>query len=267
MAAAILARPDSFHRQQRLLHLDCSADLRSYSRNLGPGVQEKIFERTSDALRTQLEEHRDFLLQHQHQQHGQGRLDSITRSHVPYAQHVPQPAPARLEPSPYAYIQPSGTAAAVASASRTAQTHAVLGSPYSAKRIAPRRPQNPIAGDIATYPRALREALERCLALQTTNDSEDTVYHVIIAVQSTYMDDSHEIVGTYTNLREANEKMADMFLFNGDYASGIDADETPEYDVKEGGLLSCAIMTDGSTGGYCTYYVQRARLTGSRRSR
>ncbi|CBX97102.1 predicted protein [Plenodomus lingam JN3] len=69
--------------QRRLLHLDCSADLQPYSRNLGPGVQEKAFQWTSDVLRAQLEEHREFLLRQQ--QHEQGTLNPILQSRTPVA--------------------------------------------------------------------------------------------------------------------------------------------------------------------------------------
>ncbi|KAF2854821.1 hypothetical protein T440DRAFT_360096, partial [Plenodomus tracheiphilus IPT5] len=83
--------PDTL--QHRLLSLDCSADLQSYSRNLGPGVQEKTFQRTSDALRAQLEEHRDFLLRHQQNEHAQ--LTPVSQVNSPVAPSVQVMPPAQ----------------------------------------------------------------------------------------------------------------------------------------------------------------------------
>ncbi|KAF2134320.1 hypothetical protein P153DRAFT_381501 [Dothidotthia symphoricarpi CBS 119687] len=57
------SEPSRSSTTHALLQLDCSADLLLYSRNLGPGVQARCFERKNEALRAQLDQHRDFLIQ------------------------------------------------------------------------------------------------------------------------------------------------------------------------------------------------------------
>ncbi|KAF1845799.1 uncharacterized protein K460DRAFT_355563 [Cucurbitaria berberidis CBS 394.84] len=233
MATTSIVRPHSFDRQQSLLKLDCSADLRSYSRNLGPGVQEKLFQRTSEALRAQLDEHREFLLGHQ--RNGQRQISPVPQVNVgPWPHTLPPDEPAH-QPYPYAPTPPY------------AQT------------------QDPIPGDVNTYPPALRDALDRCMAFQQPND--DTIYHVIEDIQSTYMDNAHKITGTYQSLQGANEEVVRKFLFDGAWSSGIHMGYDPEYMVLEGGGLKCAIQTDGSMGGYTQIYVHHVNLSEMKRRR
>ena len=242
MATPSVGRLCSFDRQQSLLSLDCSSDLRSYSRNLGPGVQEKLFQRTSDALRAQLDEHRDFLLRHQRNNRIQASL--VPRVNAP----VPLAVPLEGAWRPWPHTLPSH------------EPTQPLARPPT-----PDRAQSPVPGDIRTYPPGLRDALEHCTAVQ--RPEEHTIYHVIYDVRSTYMDDVHEISGTYHNLQEANEQVARMFLFDGDWSSGTHAGYDAEYEVLEGGALKCAIETDGSMGGYTEIYVRRVNLNEVKRSK
>lgn len=237
MATSAVAKLHSFDRQQSLLNLDCSADLRSYSRNLGPGVQEKLFQRTSDTLRAQLDEHRDFLLRHQ--RNSQMQINPVPRVNAPNPLTVPRP---------WSHTLPSHEPAQPLARSPT-----------------PPPPQSPVLGDINTYPPALRAALEQCTAVQQPEDN--IVYRVMFEVQGAYAGhDVHDIAGTYDSLQEANEQVVQMFLFDGTYSSGASAGYEADYEV-EGGALSCAIETDGSTGGYTQIYVRRVNLPGVKRSR
>ncbi|CAO2648961.1 Nn.00g099100.m01.CDS01 [Neocucurbitaria sp. VM-36] len=226
MATIAVTRLNRFDRQQSLLSLDCSADLRSYSRNLGPGVQEKIFQRTSEALRAQLEEHRDFLLRH-------NKSDLVQVSPVP---HLLAPAPLAV---PISNIG-------------KAQSHII-----HAYGMAAALPQTPRFGDINSYPPALRDALDRSAALQRPDD--DAIYHVMEDIQSTYMEDSKRIAKICDNVQEANEEVVRLFLEEGYYTSGTYACNEAEYEVFEFGGLRCAIETDGSTGGFTEIYVLRHR--------
>jgi hypothetical protein len=76
-------RQHAFSTSRNLLNLDCSADLKSYRRDLGPGVQAKCFEKTSDTIRAQLDHHRAFLLRHRHDGQGSGLPSPVPRLEVP----------------------------------------------------------------------------------------------------------------------------------------------------------------------------------------
>lgn len=222
MAATAPPQRYVFDRQRSLLQLDCSADLRHYSRNLGPGVQERIFQSTSDALRTQLDEHRDFLLQHQKQKQPHLApvsvpVPALTQSyaHRPYPQ-TPQPAP-------------------------------VLSSIPAA--IVTRSPTKTVPGDINTYPLALREALYS----NKTSRADDgrAIYHVVFSKASSHSSDEAVIVASCTSMIAANEVAAQCFL-----EKYLDKGEEIKYKQLGNGALSCEATADKQR---ISIYVQEAR--------
>ena len=226
------ARPPygaGFDRQHRLLQLDCSADLRHYSRNLGPGVQERIFQTTSDALRSQLDEHRDFLLQHQGQQQ----------------QTQPQLGPAPVVSGPPA-----------TNMSQPYTSHSHLSPPPRLQSAAP-RPMlqgKPVPGDVSTYPPALSEALYSHKAAAARIQQYDTraVYHVVYRTEKRYSKEETVVVGTCRSMLAANELAARYFLEN----CLSDGDEA-KYKQLITGALSCEV---GIENGRRTVYTQEGRL-------
>ena len=71
------------------------------------------------------------------------------------------------------------------------------------------------------------------------------------------MDDSFGVVETHENLHKANLSAAKYFIE--EYGGCFDY-ETPEFSLSKDGCLSMSMETDGSTGGFCTVYVQKSRL-------
>ncbi|KAI8935742.1 hypothetical protein NX059_007262 [Plenodomus lindquistii] len=250
MATMTVARsrtPDTL--QHRLLQLDCSSDLRSYSRNLGPGVQEKTFQRTSDALRAQLEEHRDYLLRHQ--QHGQAQLTPVSQFHSPVA------------PSQQV-MPPSHHATPVFRDVGRPQYHVQPPQPQAPQALAPQwsrapKPPSPIPGKVETYPRALRDALEQCRRQTAATPDDGTLYHVIYELAADYMDDQHEVVTTCRTPWIASNKVAEYFV--GEFLNGCAVDD-PEYEVSSQGTLRCEVATDGSLGGRAMVFVRPGRMHG-----
>jgi hypothetical protein len=86
----------------------------------------------------------------------------------------------------------------------------------------------------------LREAFERCTAAQQAIDA-NARYEVIKDTESSYMDGSNAIVGTYTTLKEANERAIEHLLFEGYWDS---ADGEAESGILESGMISSAVETD-----------------------
>ncbi|KAJ8115672.1 hypothetical protein OPT61_g2742 [Boeremia exigua] len=237
---------------RNLLSLDCSADLRSYRRDLGPGVQAKCFEKTSDTIRAQLDDHRAFLLRHR--QKGQ-------------ASGLPSPVP-RLEVL-QSHTMPSQNAVPPQMTAPTNNYHTafhprplqILSQPHAPQRAPAPRPQEPVPGNVATYPIDLQRALQQCA--QYGNKYEpDNVYEVVVEIDSEYMKDSREVVGTFKRLQEANMHVARVYLDDGYYDSGSDA----TYEVEDGVSLKISVMTDGSTGGYTTISVKEVTAMPSARS-
>ncbi|KAH6866419.1 hypothetical protein J4E91_007632 [Alternaria rosae] len=188
MTATAPARSHGFDRQHSLLQLDCSADLRHYSRNLGPGVQERIFQTTSDALRKQLDEHRDFLLRHQQQQPRLAPTSSV----------VSGPAP----PTPQAYPQPHP----YSQASQPPPLQAAV------PQLVHRRPEPAIVpGDISTYPLALRDALYSQKLIPRAHDGR-SAYHVVVSSKNRDLGEDTKVVGTCPSMLAANELAARYFV-------------------------------------------------------
>jgi len=226
-ASARQAYGGGFDRQHRLLHLDCSADLRHYSRNLGPGVQERIFQTTSDALRSQLDEHRDFLLRHQGQQQQpqQPQLAPAPVVSGPLATSIPTPYNAYPNPPPR--LQ--------SAASR------------------PNPPRKPIPGDVSTYPKALSEAVYSHKATAPMAHVHDarTIYHIVCRTEKRYSKEEMMVVGSCRSLLAANEAAARYFLEN---CLG-DGDEA-KYKQLITGAVSCEV---GIENGRRTVYAQEGR--------
>jgi hypothetical protein len=229
MNATASARPYGLVRQQGLLNLDCSADLRHYSRNLGPGVQERTFQTTSDALRKQLDEHRDFLIRHQRQQQPNatpapvlsGPATIAPRSYAPPASQYPQPPPLLQSAAP--------------------QSHPLAIRPTAAV----------VPGDVNTYPPALREALYSRKPISRAQDGR-TIYHVMSSSGDGYNSDHEQVVGTCRSMQAANELAARYFV---DYLGGPTDED--QYRLAANGALHCEV--DTGDGRVCVR-VQEGRL-------
>ncbi|XP_014561564.1 hypothetical protein COCVIDRAFT_33554 [Bipolaris victoriae FI3] len=231
MTATASMRPYAFDRQQSLLQLDCSADLRHYSRNLGPGVQERIFQTTSDALRTQLDEHRDFLLKHQRQQQQQ------QQPHL-----APVPVPSGPEP---ALAQPYTHARPYAQPPQPPSVSSVIPA-----AIATRSPTKTVPGDINTYPLALREALYSQKSAPQAHDGR-TIYHVVASRAGTHSSEEAAVVTSRRNMVVANEVAAQYFLEN-----YLENSEEIKYKQLGNGALSCEAVRDKQR---ISVYVQEAK--------
>lgn len=144
-------RQHSFSTSQNLLNLDCSADLKSYRRNLGPGVQAKCFEKTSDTIRAQLDNHRALLLQHRQSGQTSG---------------IPSPVP-RLEIL-QPHTTPSNTVIQSQFAAPNNKYHTafhprplqILSQPHAPRQTTSARLQRSAPGSVSTYPANLRQTLE-----------------------------------------------------------------------------------------------------------
>ncbi|CAN9103609.1 hypothetical protein CC77DRAFT_1030899 [Alternaria alternata] len=223
MTTTAPARSHGFDRQHSLLQLDCSADLRHYSRNLGPGVQERIFQTTSDALRKQLDEHRDFLLRHQQQQ-----------PRLAPAPVVSGPAPG----TPHAYTQPHPYP-------QVSQPPLQAAAP---QQLVHRRAEPAIVpGDINTYPLALRDALYAQKLIPRAHDGR-TAFHVVTSSKNRDMGEDTKVVGTCGTMLAANELAAWYFVEHcmGDVAEA-------KFTQLASGALHCG-------AGPHNVYVQEGRM-------
>lgn len=248
MSAMVVQQPykrqHTYSTSRNLLNLDCSADLISYRRDLGPGVQAKCFEKTSDTIRAQLDNHRAVLLHHR--QSGQ-------------ASGLPSPVP-RLEVLREQTVPGNRAEMALSNGNYHTAFHPrplqILSQPHAPQQARPpTRPQRPIAGNVTTYPTDLRRALEQC-AQYGDDYGSDTAFEVVVHVESNYMEDLTEVVGVYKSLQEANMQVAKVFLFDGYYNAGV----SPTYEVEMDGGLQIEVMTDGSTGGLTTISVAEVSI-------
>lgn len=236
-------RQHTFPTSRNLLNLDCSADLRSYRRDLGPGVQAKCFEKTSDTIRAQLDEHRAYLLRHRQNGQASGLPSPVPRLDVLQ----PHNAPSSNTVSPH--MSSSSSNYHTASQPRPMR---MLSQPHAPQQIpqVPRR-GGPVPGRIETYPAGLRQALERCNQYGHQR-RPGMVWEVITDVRGNHAGAGKEVVGTYESLQEANTQVADVFLFDGYY--GTDCD--PTYEVQSDGSLMTA--TEITVGGFAEIYVRSA---------
>jgi hypothetical protein len=224
----VTARPYGLDRQQGLLNLDCSADLRHYSRNLGPGVQERTFQTTSDALRKQLDEHRDFLIRYQRQQQPNatsapvlsGPATIAPRSYAPPASQYQQPPPLLQSAAPQ---------------------------PLQSQPLPIRPTAAVVPGDVNTYPPALREALYSRKSMSRAHDGR-TIYHVMSSSGDGYSSDHEQVVGTCRSMQAANELAARYFV---DYLGGPTNED--KYRLLANGALHCEV---GTGDGHVSVRVQ-----------
>ena len=237
MTTAASLRAYAFDRQQSLLQLDCSADLRHYSRNLGPGVQERIFQTTSDALRTQLDEHRDFLLQHQRQQQ---------QPHL-----APVPVPSGPAPAPALAHRPAFTQPPPLPPPQQQQLQKPPLTSAMGPAIVARSPTKTVSGDINTYPLALREAL---YSQKSTSRAQDgrTIYHIVCSRATGRAGDDTVVMGSCRSMVAANEVAAQYFLEN-----CLGNSEDVKYKQLANGALSCEAVMDNRR---VSVHVQEARL-------
>ncbi|KAF2684918.1 hypothetical protein K458DRAFT_403855 [Lentithecium fluviatile CBS 122367] len=231
-----------------LLNLDCSADLNSYSRSLGPQAQTRpLLPLSSDALRAQFESHRDQLLRHRQALGYVGASPAQT----PQLAHAMAPAPHHHHPSP---------------STSTGIIHQHIAPAPPAYRqpppTAPTRGQSPVGGSVDTYPGQLRIALEESARVNHAPAERNVIYNVVEAVNSEYMDDTFQIIGTYKNLHSANLAAAEHMIDEGHWASGTHAGNEPEIALRRDGTLRLEIETDGSMGGLVSVFVQPERLRG-----
>jgi hypothetical protein len=224
MNATAPARPYVFDRQHGLLNLDCSADLRHYSRNLGPGVQERIFQTTSDALRKQLDEHRDLLIRHNRQQPNVAPAPVLSGPSVIAPRSSYAPPTSQIQPPPPLF-QPA------------------------APRQQPLQTRSVVPGDVNTYPPALREALYSRKSVSRAHDGR-TIYHVCTG--DGYSSDNTEVVRTCRSMQAANEFAARYFVDN-----WVLSNEEQKYSLLANGALHCELEVDD---GRVSVYVQEGRL-------
>lgn len=238
-------RQHAFPTSRNLLNLDCSADLKSYRRDLGPGVQAKCFEKTSDTIREQLDQHRSFLLRHRQNGQASGLPSPVPRLEVPQshtASSVNAASPHVNAPSNNYYT---------ASQPRPLQ---ILSQPHAPRQSAPPSRQNsPVPGQIGTYPTGLRQALERC-SQYGHHRQPGTVWEVITNMTGSHINNGREAVGTYETLQEANMKAAVFFLSEGYYSEIYE----PTYEVRGDGSLVIQSEVDGSLGGMVEIYIKSA---------
>ncbi|KAH6629820.1 hypothetical protein C7974DRAFT_193736 [Boeremia exigua] len=225
---------------RNLLNLDCSADLRLYRRNLGPGVQAKCFEKTSDTIRAQLDHHRAFLLRHRRDGRTSGLPSPVPRLEVPQAMPGIDAAATQMNVPTTKYH--------TASHPRPLQ---ILSQPHAPQQ-APSVPQweRPFPGNVSTYPVDLRRALEECARYEHKYEPH-TVYEIVMHV--TGERGEHSVIGSSGSLQEANLLLARMFLFEGYRDYGDDA----TYEVSNDGSLRVSVVAEGWQRGEMTITVER----------
>lgn len=243
-------RQHAFSTSRNLLDLDCSADLKSYRRDLGPGVQAKCFEKTSETIRAQLDDHRAFLLRHRQSGQASGFPSPVPRLEIPptHMAHSNNAAPPHTTASSGNYH----TASHPRPLSVLSQPHAPR-APQLAQSVS--RPQSPVFGRIATYPAGLRRVLERGSQYGHRREA-GFAYEVIVRVRSQKFPTTKDTVGIYESLQDANVKAVDVLFNGGFYGSALDE---PAYELEENGTLRFGLYTDGSTGGQTEIYIRRTR--------
>ncbi|KAH4990875.1 hypothetical protein HBI76_061870 [Parastagonospora nodorum] len=103
-----------------------------------------------------------------------------------------------------------------------------------------------------TVPPLLRAALEH----GKTFPNDDALYEVFEETASAYMSDESQVVSTHRGLRAANERAVGYFVET--YMCA--AVDEPEVELKNEGMISCTVETDGSLGGNSAVYVRRAKV-------
>jgi len=103
-------------------------------------------------------------------------------------------------------------------------------------------------------PPLLRAALEH----SRTFADDGAVYEVFQETAGAYVGDEVQVVSAHCSLHTANERAVQHFLET--YMCA--AVDEPEVEVREGGMIRCAVETDGSMGGNTTVYVRLAKGPG-----
>ncbi|KAL6709702.1 hypothetical protein ACN47E_001130 [Coniothyrium glycines] len=188
--------PHGAQQQHRLLHLDCSADLRSFSRTLGPGVQEKLFQSMGDAFRLQMDSHRDRLLQHtEHRQTPLNRVPELNQRPV-----APLAVPLVNVWHPYSHNLVPHHVQVQQQEERRQQHEEEMQQLRQRPQQKQRRTYDFAAGE---YPPNLHEALEKCKR-EGSSTQQGAIYHVMYEQLNEYLGDETEVVGTFRSLHEAN---------------------------------------------------------------
>jgi hypothetical protein len=117
------------------------------------------------------------------------------------------------------------------------------------------RAYHPVAGDVATYPPALREALNRANASIALEGSPRPIriFRVMHYTDSNYTRDETKEVARCASAIEANLIVAEYFIETFWNDSMLDE---PRFQVSAGGTLRCEVSSDGSMGGFETICVQ-----------
>jgi hypothetical protein len=222
-----------------LLNLDCSADLTSYSRSLGPVVPDRKISINDETVRAHIEDRRDHILRSRESSRGpqvQAQALGYPPSGHPHASvpdnpniHNPIPRP---QPAQFLLQRPLSTAPTPTLS----------------------RPRSPSPGNPATYPSALRSALEESSRRAAEPTPSNVVFQVIEQINSKYMDDSTNIISTHKTLHSANTYAAEYFIR--EYGGSLNNGWEPEFGLDRYGGLEMKIETDGSLGGLCSVYVQ-----------
>jgi hypothetical protein len=257
----------------RLLALDSSAHLHTYRGSLGPYRTSSV---TTDVPVVEATQWSPVVSKH-HPISDFPVLTSTQRSPVPVknqpvtAGHIPSNVP-DMQPhddpelipyKPYlrtswvcTVVQPgdkSSTRVPTPGPSRTAAPAvqpAVQISALSAQTIAS---ANDMSQPENTIPPPLRETLDMLRTRPVYISHPNTIYEVIEATTSAYMDTSMKVVGSYSDLREANEAAARHFVNGGFLAARLDS---PDIRINERNKISCGTATDESMGGYMKVYVR-----------
>jgi hypothetical protein len=190
------------------------------------------YEQTNEALRAQLDEHRGFLLQ---QQRFRESLAPIRQAVPMIPVHVVAAKTNRQGLPVYQHMSFAGQPSP----------------PPMMQLERPTRAYRPVAGDVATYPPALREAIDQansCVAMQPAGG----VFQVMHRSDNGYLDDETQLVARCTSVSEANLKVAQFFIETFWY-NGMDE---PTFEVDADGRLRCEIETDGSMGAFESIYVK-----------
>ncbi|KAH7073068.1 hypothetical protein BKA63DRAFT_56928 [Paraphoma chrysanthemicola] len=227
-------------RGSRLLDLNCTPrfGLHMYRRSLGP--PERVPVRTDrvigEQLRTRLDEERDRMLRNPTGA-GVQPLDSLFRPRIEVEWVAAKSNKQGLPVYPQAPV-----------------VHFQSGQPPMPPEHFSRA-YDPVAGDVATYPPALREALNRANASTALEGSprQLRIFRVMHCTDSRYMRDETREVARCASVVEANLTVAEYFIETFWNNSMLDE---PRFHVSAAGTLRCEVSSDGSTGGYETVCVQ-----------
>ncbi|KAH7077371.1 hypothetical protein FB567DRAFT_596541 [Paraphoma chrysanthemicola] len=227
-------------RGSRLLDLNCTPrfGLGMYRRSLGP--PERVPVRTDpvigEQLRTRMDEERERMLRNPIGA-GAQPLDSLVGPRIEVEWVAANPnkqGPPVYPPAPVVSVTPQQP-------------------PLPPEHFS--RAYSPVAGDLATYPPALREALVRASATIALEGPlrQTRVFRVVHSHHGNYAGDWTTEVARCASGAEANQKVAGYFV---DEFWNDSMLEEPEFHVSAAGTLRCEVSTDGSMGGLEIIWVK-----------